>query len=91
MFGDRWASLIQPVPVVADDANAVAAAGMPSSRADAAKSMSNRLVSLDDFMSTPPNNPADELLGAVQTQGTWGVELDGYSGLTVIQVDNCVL
>jgi hypothetical protein len=53
--------------------------------------MSNRLVSLDDFMSTPPNNPADELLGAVQTQGTWGVELDGYSGLTVIQVDNCVL
>jgi hypothetical protein len=46
VFGDRWASLIQPVPEVAEPANAVAAAGMPSSRADVASSMSNRLVIL---------------------------------------------
>ena len=36
-------------PEVAEDANAVAAAGMPSSRAEAASSMSNRLVSLGNI------------------------------------------
>jgi hypothetical protein len=58
VFGDRWASLIQPVPVVADDAYAVAAAGMPSSRADAATSMSSRLVILGNFTFYPSLYPS---------------------------------
>ena len=54
MFGDRCASLIQPVPADADDAADAAAAGMPSSKADAAMSMMIRLVILENLTLIPP-------------------------------------
>jgi len=54
VFGDRWASLIQPVPAAADDAADAAAAGIPSSKADAAMSMIIRLVILENLTLIPP-------------------------------------
>jgi hypothetical protein len=54
VFGDRCASLIQPVPAAAEDAADAAAAGMPSSKADAAESMVIRLVILRNFTLIPP-------------------------------------
>jgi hypothetical protein len=54
VFGDRCASLIQPVPADADDAADAAAAGIPSSKADAAESVMIRLVILENLTLIPP-------------------------------------
>jgi hypothetical protein len=53
VFGDRWASLIQPVPVAAEAAVA-AAAGMPTSKAEAASSMTSFLVIFANLTLIPP-------------------------------------
>jgi hypothetical protein len=54
VFGDRCASLIQPVPAAADDAADAAAAGMPISNADAALNIMIFLVILENLTSIPP-------------------------------------
>jgi hypothetical protein len=54
VFGDRCASLIQPVPAAAVDDAEAAAAGMPNSKADPAMSMMIRLVILEILTLIPP-------------------------------------
>jgi hypothetical protein len=54
VFGDRCASLIQPVPAAADDAADAAAAGIPSSKADAARSKTIFLVIRENLTLFPP-------------------------------------
>jgi hypothetical protein len=54
VFGDRWASLIQPVLAVAADAAVAAAAGMPTSKAEAADSMTSFLVIFANLTLIPP-------------------------------------
>jgi hypothetical protein len=54
VFGDRWASLIQPVPCAAEDDAEAAAAGMPSSKAHAAMSMMIRRVISENLTLIPP-------------------------------------
>jgi hypothetical protein len=60
VFGDRCASLIQPVPAAAADAADAAATGIPSSKADAATSMAIFFVILENLTLIPPQ--AVELL-----------------------------
>jgi hypothetical protein len=54
VFGDRCASLIQPVPCAAEDDAEAAAAGMPSSKADPATSMLILLVIFEILTLIPP-------------------------------------
>jgi hypothetical protein len=54
VFGDKCASLIQPVPAAADDDADAAAAGMPSSKADAAMSMMIFLDIPENLTLIPP-------------------------------------
>src|ERR1035438_2766530 len=69
--GDRWASLIQPAPVVAEDAEAAAARGSPSSRAETASIMTIRRATPGNFIKYPPA----EFSGTSDVRETWGVVL----------------
>src|SRR3974390_1344711 len=55
---------------------------MPSSKADAASRMSNRLVIFARFMRTPPSNPVSWRLRAAQSHPPRGVVLYGDDRLT---------
>src|SRR3974390_2819669 len=60
---------------------------MPSSKADAASRMSNRLVIFARFMRTPPSNPVSWRLRAAQSHPPRGVVLYGDDRLTASDLD----